>query len=91
MSDPLDYVARVARRARMEEAPTGSVREAVLSRLMEENTPSPRPVWAFALTSLAVSVASLALLIGTVSAGQGGDPLVAFFDTGLTLTSWGWS
>lgn len=91
MSDPLDYVARVARRARLEPAPTGSVRVAVLSRLMVESSPEPRPVWAFALTSLVVSAASVGLLIGVVASGQGSDPLVAFFDSGLTFSPWGWS
>jgi len=90
MAETEDYLKALARRAREEAPHSGRVTGRVLAQLRAEAVASapPRPLLAFACTSMAVS---LALMVGIVlmQSGQSADPLLAYFDTGLSLNAWG--
>ena len=89
MPDPLDYMDALARRARMEADPQGDAAPGVLRKLRVETAPiRVRPVLAFACATLLFS----AVLLGSIAFAQsGGDPLVAYFETQLHVSPWGWS
>lgn len=90
MVEKEDYLRALARRAHQEAPHTGRVTGRVLAQLRAEADASatPRPLLAFACTSMAVS---LALMVGIVlmQHGQSADPLMAYFDAGLSLNTWG--
>lgn len=90
MAEKDDYLKSLARRAREEAPHAGRVTGRVLAQLRTEAEASstPRPLLAFACTSMAVS---LALMVGIMlmQRGQSPDPLMAYFETGLSLNTWG--
>ena len=77
MSKSLEYVERLARRARQERAPQGDVSQRVLSRLGERETVMATPMLVFATGYAAL--ASVALVYGYILFETMNDPLLSLF------------
>lgn len=77
MSKPLEYVEKLARRARHEEAPQGDVSRRVLSRLTARESVLGAPMFVFATGYAAL--ASAALVYGYILMQAMSDPLLSVF------------
>jgi len=68
MSDPLDYVMQVARRARMEETPGRDVAPDVLRRLRRQPLSIARPLGVFTAVTAVVTFFVAALVLTLLDA-----------------------
>jgi hypothetical protein len=83
MTDPFDYVDRLATRARLERAPQGDVSRRILQRLpgAESRNGLPRLVFATGYAA----VACVSLVYGYVLFGSMSDPLLSLFNQATVL------
>ena len=77
MTDPFDYMDKLATRARHDRAPQGDVSQRILYRLAEQESRVESPMLVFAAAYAAI--ASAALAYGYVLFGSMTDPLLSLF------------
>ena len=77
MTDPFDYLDKLAERARHDLAPQGDVSRRILHRLPGQESRSGSPMLVFAAGYAAV--ACVALVYGYVLFGSMTDPLLSLF------------
>jgi hypothetical protein len=82
MTEPFDYLDKLARRARQDHAPQGDVSQRILHRLAEQENRIGSPMVVFAAGYAAV--ASVALVYGYVLFGSMTDPLLSLFHQAAT-------
>lgn len=88
MSNPLDQVRELARRARAEETPRVHIVPQLLQRIREEETSSTMnpALLAFALSSVAASL--IVAAAGLLSIPEQTDPLMSFIESATTALPW---
>jgi hypothetical protein len=84
MTEQLEYIESLARRAQFECAPQGDVSRRVLLRLPSRSRASSAPLFVFATGYAAV--ASMALAYGYVLLGNMSDPLLSLFQQAAVVT-----
>ena len=77
MTEPLEYIEALAKRAQAESAPQGDVSRRVLARLTKTQPQSSAPMFVFATGYAAV--ASVALAYGYILLGNMSDPMLSLF------------
>jgi hypothetical protein len=84
MSNPLDYVEKLASRARLERAPQGDVTALVMDRLQVGGNLLTRPMLVFAAGYALAAV--VAVVYGFYLFDTMGDPLTMLFQEAAALT-----
>ena len=84
MVNPLDYIEKLAGRARLEPAPQGDVTALVMERLRESRNPLARPMLVFAAGYAVAAV--IAVVYGVYLLDTLGDPLALLFQEAAALT-----
>ncbi len=83
MTEPLDYLDRLARKAREERAPQGDVRRRVLEGLQPSEPVLIKPMLIF--TAGYAAAASVAVVFGMVLLNAMTDPVTSVFQTAVQV------